>query len=79
MKENKFTVADYKKAVYEEFKDEINLVSKNSEKENWKADIGVATDMFITFIENATESIFVNVPKAKAKLAELNAKSTNRA
>lgn len=72
--EEKFTVADYKKAVYEEFKEEINLVSKNSEKENWKADIGVATDMFITFIENATESIFVNVPKAKAKLAELKAK-----
>lgn len=72
--EEKFTVADYKKAVYEEFKDEINLVSKNSEKENWKADIGVATDMFITFIENATESIFVNVPNAKTKLAELKAK-----
>jgi hypothetical protein len=72
--ENKFTVADYKKAVYEEFKDEINLVSKNSEKENWKADIGVATDMFITFIENATESIFVNVPNAKTRLAELKAK-----
>lgn len=72
--EEKFTVADYKKAVYEEFKEEINLVSKNSEKENWKADISVATDMFITFIENATESIFVNVPKAKAKLAELKAK-----
>lgn len=72
--EEKFTVADYKKAVYEEFKEEINLVSKNSEKENWKADIGVATDMFITFIENATESIFVNVPKAKTRLAELKAK-----
>ena len=72
--EEKFTVADYKKAVYEEFKEEINLVSKNSEKENWKADISVATDMFITFIENATESIFVNVPKAKTRLAELKAK-----
>ena len=72
--EEKFTVADYKEAVYEEFKEEINLVSKNSEKENWKADIGVATDMFITFIENATESIFVNVPKAKTRLAELKAK-----
>lgn len=76
--ENKFTIADYKKAVYEEYKDEINLISKASEKENWKADIGVATDKFITFIENATESIFVNVPKAKAKLTELNAKRTDR-
>lgn len=79
MEENKkFTVADYKKAVYEEYKEEINLISKASEKENWKADIGVATDKFITFIENATESIFVNVPKAKVKLAELNAKRTDR-
>ena len=79
MEENKkFTVADYKKAVYEEYKEEINLISKASEKENWKADIGVATDTFITFIENATESIFVNVPKAKAKLAELNAKRTDK-
>ena len=79
MEENKkFTVADYKKAVYEEYKEEINLISKASEKEDWKADIGVATDMFIAFIENATESIFVNVPKARGKLAELNAKRTDR-
>lgn len=79
MEENKkFTVADYKKAVYEEYKEEINLISKASEKEDWKADIGVATDMFIAFIENATESIFVNVPKAKTKLAELNAMRTDR-
>ena len=78
MEENRFTVADYKEAVYKEYTEEINLISKASEKENWKADIGVATDKFITFIENATESIFVNVPKAKAKLAELNAKRTDR-
>ena len=70
----KFTVADYKKAVYEEFKDEIDLISKAFEKENWKADIGVATDMFISYIENATENIFVNVPKAKEKIAELRSK-----
>ena len=31
--ENRFTVADYKKAVYEEYKEEINLISKASEKE----------------------------------------------
>ena len=79
MEENKkFTVADYKKAVYEEYKDEINLVLSASEREGWKADAGIATDKFITFIENATERIFVNVPKAKAKLAELNAKRTDR-
>ena len=78
MEENKFTVGDYKEAVYKEYTEEINLISKASEKEDWKADIGVATDKFITFIENAAESIFVNVPKAKAKLAELNAKRTDR-
>lgn len=70
----KFTVAEFKKAVYEEFKEEINLISKASEKENWKADIGVATDMFINYIENATESIFVNVPKAKERIAELRSR-----
>ena len=76
--ENKFTVADYKEAVYKEYTEEINLISKASEKENWKADTSIATDKFITFIENATESIFVNVPKAKAKLAESNAKRTDK-
>ena len=78
MENKKFTVADYKKAVYEGYKDEINLVLRASEREGWKADAGIATDKFITFIENATESIFVNVPKAKAKLTELNAKRTDR-
>lgn len=70
----KLTVREFKKAVYEEFKEEIDLISKASEKEDWKADIGVATDMFITFIDNATESIFVNVPKAKEKIAELRSR-----
>ncbi len=70
----KLTVREFKKVVYEEFKEEINLVSKASEKENWKADIGVATDTFINYIENATESIFVNVPKAKEKIAELRSR-----
>lgn len=70
----KLTVREFKKVVYEEFKEEINLVSKASEKENWKADIGVATDMFINYIENATESIFVNVPKAKERIAELRSR-----
>lgn len=70
----KLTVREFKKAVYEEFKEEINLVSKASEKEDWKADIGVSTDMFITFIDNATESIFVNVSKAKERIAELRSR-----
>lgn len=70
----KLTVREFKKAVYEEFKEEIDLISKASEKEDWKADIGVATDMFITFIDNATESIFVNVPKAKERIAELRSR-----
>lgn len=70
----KLTVKKFKKAVYEEFKEEINLVSKASEKENWKADIGVSTDMFINYVENATESIFVNVSKAKERIAELRSR-----
>lgn len=70
----KLTVREFKKAVYEEFKEEIDLISKASEKEDWKADIGVATDMFISYIENATENIFVNVPKAKEKIAELRSR-----
>lgn len=64
-------VRKYKEQVYLEFKEEINLISKASEKNGWKADIGVATDMFISFIENAKESVFVNVRKAKARIAEL--------
>lgn len=70
----KLTVKEFKKAVYEKFKEEINLISKASEKEDWKADIGVATDMFINYVENATENIFVNVPKAKEKIAELRSR-----
>lgn len=70
----KLTVREFKKEVYKEFTEEINLISKNSEKENWKADIGVATDMFITFIDSAKESIFVNVTKAKEKIAELRSR-----
>ena len=73
--ENKFTVADYKKAVYEAFKDEINLISKNSKREGWQADIGVATDMFIRFVETATaDSLFVNILDARVKLADLKDK-----
>lgn len=64
-------IREYKKQVYQDFIEEINLISKASEKENWKADIGVATDMFIAFIENSEESIFVNVQKAKERIAEL--------
>lgn len=73
--ENKFTVADYKKAVYEEFKDEINLISKNSKREGWQVDIRVATDMFIRFVETATaDSLFVNILDARVKLADLKDK-----
>ncbi len=67
------TVREFKEKVYEDYKEEINLVSKASETENWKADISVATEMFITYVENAETSIFVNMRKAKKHLAELRA------
>ena len=74
------TVKEYKEQVYKEYTDEINLISKASEcvKEEglWKADIGVATDMFINFVGNNEESIFVNVPEAKARIEELRAQVT---
>lgn len=71
-------VRKYKEQVYQEFKEEIDLISKASEKPigdgTWQADIGVATDIFINFIENTEESIFVNVPRAKEQINVLRAK-----
>lgn len=75
--ETKFTVADYKKEVYKEFKDEIDFISKSTERENWKADIGVATDMFITLVEGIKENAPEDMLKIKAKVAEINAKRTD--
>ncbi len=65
------TVREFKEKVYEEYKEEINLISKASKTEDWQADISVATEMFITYVENAETSIFVNMKKAKKRLAEL--------
>lgn len=67
----KITVSEFKKMVYEEFKEEIDAISKASEKEDFKADIGVATDMFLTNIENNGNYPYVNEEKAKARIAEL--------
>lgn len=67
------TVSEFKEKVYEEFKEEINAIVKASEKEDYKADIGVATDMFLTNIENNGEYPYVNEEKAKARIAELRA------
>ena len=69
----KVTVKEFKEKVYEEFKEEINAIVKASEKEDWKADIGVATDMFLTNIENDGNYPYVNVEKAKVRIAELRA------
>ena len=74
----KITVAEFKDKVYEEFKDEINLISKASEETreegNWKADIGVSTDLFIEYVDNSEgRGLFVNIDKVKARLAELRA------
>lgn len=67
----KITVSEFKDKVYEEFKEEINAIIKASEKEEWKADIGVATDMFLANIENDGNYPYVNKEKAKARIAEL--------
>lgn len=69
----KITVSEFKKMVYEEFKEEIDLISKASEKENFKADIGVATDMFLTNIENNGNYPYVNHEKALVRITELRA------
>lgn len=69
----KITVREFKEKVYEEFKEEINLIVKASEKENWKADIGVATDMFLTNVENNGQFPYVNKEKALARITELRA------
>ena len=69
------TVREFKEKVYEEFKDEINLISKASidEEKNWQADVGVATDMFLTNIENEGTYPYVNKEKALARITELRA------
>ena len=67
----KITVSEFKEIVYKEFKEEINAIVKASEKEDFKADIGVATDMFLTNIENSGNYPYVNEEKAKARIAEL--------
>lgn len=73
----KITVKEMKEKIYEEYKKQIDLISEASAKETsegpYKADIGVATDMFITYVDNHEESVFVDVPKAKARFAELRA------
>ena len=67
----KITVSEFKQKVYDEFKEEINAIVKASEKEDFKADIGVATDMFLTNIEENGNYPYVNEEKAKARIAEL--------
>lgn len=69
----KITVSEFKEIVYKEFKEEIDAISKASEKEEWKADIGVATDMFLTNIENNGNYPYVNQEKALARITELRA------
>lgn len=67
------TIREFKEKVYEEYGEEINKISEESKKVNedgteWKADIGVATDMFIAKVENTEE-----YPEAKERIAELKA------
>lgn len=69
----KITVREFKEKVYEEFKEEINLIVKASETEIWKADVSLATDMFLSNIENKGQFPYVNKEKALARIAELRA------
>ena len=71
------TIKEFKDKVYEEYKTQIDLISEVSKETRpegeWQADIGVATDMFINYVENTEKSVFVKVPEAKARIAELRA------
>ena len=67
------TIREFKEKVYEEYGEEINKISEESQKVNedgteWRADIGVATDIFIAKVENSDE-----YPEAKERIAELKA------
>ena len=67
------TIREFKEEIYKEFGEIINKISEEAKEVRpegeWKPDIGVATDMFITKVENSDE-----YPEAKARVAELKAK-----
>lgn len=66
---------EIKKEIYEKYQDEINLISKNSKREDWQADISVATDMFIAYVENAQEDTPIfDLIEARNFISELKAK-----
>lgn len=73
-------VSEFKNKVYEEYKEAIDAISVASKEVRedgmHQDDIGVATDKFIAFVDNNEESIFVNVPQAKARIAELRSQLT---
>ena len=68
-------VKEMNEKIYEEFKKQIDLISEVSAKETeagpYKADIGVATDMFINYVKTHEESVFVDIAAAKSRIAEL--------
>lgn len=64
------TVREFKEKVYEEYKAEIDLISENSKKDGWQADIGVATDMFLSSVEANPANPFLKVGTAE-RIAEL--------
>ena len=65
------TVSEFKEKVYEEFKESIEAIVEATKREDWKASPGIATDMFLTNIENDGKYPYVNEEKAKARIAEL--------
>lgn len=64
------TVKEFKEKVYVDYKEEIDKIIEESKEERpegtWQADIGVATDMFLTKVENGDE-----YPELKAAIEEL--------
>ena len=55
-----------KQAVYEQYKDEINLIKKTNELET----IEEAIDVFIEVVNTVEDCVFVNIPKARLFIKE---------
>lgn len=55
-----------KQEVYEQYKDEINLIKKTNKLET----IEEAIDVFIEVVNTVEDCIFVNIPKARLFIKE---------
>lgn len=73
-------VSEFKNTVYEEYKTQIDLISEVSKEVRadgeYQSDIGVSTDKFINYVDTHEDSVFVKIPEAKARIAELRSQIT---